>query len=225
MSAAPFVYGYAAIDRLRGQLPPADRWLGAGERRALAQFRDPSRRETWLAGRWLAKRLIAGQLAATSGGWKCSDIEIFSAGARPRAWFQGRPLPWSLSIAHTRRGAVAALSCRAGILPGVDLVELRDYGPGFAALWFTADERRRLAPRGGRRCAVLWAIKEALYKAVNAGEPFDPRAIESVPGGSRGDVCWFRVRGELRRCRLALWRTPQEEIAVSVVHCLGDDDD
>jgi phosphopantetheinyl transferase (holo-ACP synthase) len=43
-----------------------------------------------------------------------------------------------------------------------------------------------------RRIATLWALKEAVYKASNAGEAFVPRQVEIVPQGSDGFRCLYR---------------------------------
>ncbi len=146
-------------------------------------------------------------------------------------------MKWSLSIAHTRRGALAALGCLPGVSLGIDLVEPRQYGSGFADVWFTPAERRWLPAAGSRGQAILWAIKEAAYKAVNAGESFDPRLIEiaACPGtvpfftqqeysGQKGfqilrsknrpSLFLLKIKGKPLDCLLILWPTIYNEIAV-----------
>ena len=236
MRCLPCMCRYAAIERLRPFFEAVQAyWLSPGELCAFARFRDRTRRETWLAGRLLAKRLIASLLddrrglprppqrigivpmhnSFTSGpAFRYSDIEISSAGARPQVWLNGRLLKWSLSIAHTSRGVLIGLSRVPGISLGVDLVEPGIYGPGFADAWFTPAERRWLARSGPAWQAVLWAIKEAVYKAANDGEPFDPRSIETVPIQNNAYACTFRRDEVTLSCHVAVWQTPKLEFAV-----------
>jgi phosphopantetheinyl transferase len=214
-------YSYASLDRVRAnqEAMRAD-WLSPGEYGDLERFRDRLRRETWLAGRLLAKRLIARELTQYS---RCHeedgndifpsirprDIEIRSGRSRPQASIHGRPLHWSLSIAHTNRGVLAALSTLPGIVLGVDLIEPSDYGAGFSKVWFTPAERRWLASAESSLVhamhASIWAIKEAIYKAINAGEPFDPRLIETAT----------ILENYCNRCPIAR-QTARREIAVIV---------
>ena len=54
----------------------------------------------------------------------------------------------------------------------------------FIRLWFTPAEQQWLREAEAPNLAsVLWASKEAIYKALNAGESFAPRAVELLPGG------------------------------------------
>jgi 4'-phosphopantetheinyl transferase EntD len=252
MPRAPYIYCYAPIERLRPmfEAPPAN-WLSEGECRALARMHSRARRETFLAGRLLAKRLVlrdiyaknafsAGQpFAAGDALVTYRDIEIRSEGKRPEVLICGRSLDLPLSIAHTSRAAMAALGSVPDRQLGIDLVELREYGHSFAEVWFTPGERCRLAGAGPSGAAIVWAIKEATYKATNSGEPFDPRLVELVSwpetmffaldeppvveplrilhSGGRDCRLLLKVRGKLLECLLSLRRTGQKEVAVSAL--------
>jgi phosphopantetheinyl transferase len=74
-------------------------------------------------------------------------------------------------------------------------------------VWFTSAERRWLGEGPPELAATLWAIKEAVYKAVGARRPFAPRAIEVLLHQRGGFV-------SRPACALAVWRTPQGETAV-----------
>jgi 4'-phosphopantetheinyl transferase len=203
-------YRYAPFDQL--YLPSTSAWLSAAEQAAAARFRDSGRRRAWLAGRLLAKRLVCSRLAAL--GRDCprsaSQIEIRSAGHRPVMLLNGRRLPWSLSIAHTRRAVLAALSSAPGTRIGVDLVVPESYGRGFAATWFSPCERH--AAERGACCslATLWAVKEAAYKATGGARPFDPRAIEVDLAGQTAELS---TANAVRVCRVIVWRTSLAEVA------------
>jgi len=243
MPKVPCIYSYAEIGRLRTLFGAGGvDWLSANERRALERLREPSRRDAWLAGRLLAKQLLATALSLDNSSWAASNharygqgnsagvfpaqplldvpagkyrnMEIVSAGARPRVSIGNRRLDRSLSIAHTGRGVLVALSRKPGISLGIDLVEPGLCGPGFADAWFTPSERHWLS--SGKSCgsATIWAIKEAVYKAVNRGEPFYPRSFETLAGRRGVYGCSFQRQGHTHFCQVSLWRTPQRQIAV-----------
>lgn len=212
--ALPCDWRYAALDELR--LPTTTAWLTAAERQACARFRDLSRQQAWLAGRLLAKRLVTTRLNASGLPLRAAaQIEIRSAGRRPVVLLDGRRLPWSLSITHTRRAVLVGLSCIPGISIGLDLVDPQPCGRGFAETWFTPGERAALRRGSPTDMATLWAAKEAVYKAAGRNAPFDPRAIEvDLPNGT----AQLRGRCSVRECTVAAWRTVDEEIAVAAWH-------
>ena len=96
----------------------------------------------------------------------------------------------SLSIAHSERFILAALGDGAGSRVGADLTPIGAVTTESANLWFTEGERSWIA-RGGsgerpRASAIVWAVKEAFYKATNDGERFTPLAVE-VTRGAEGE--------------------------------------
>jgi phosphopantetheinyl transferase (holo-ACP synthase) len=173
-------------------------WLTAAERTELDRLGHALRRRQWLAGRWLAKQLIL----RAAGNASLADVQILTRdgegpGVRPQIRLAGRRLPWSVSISHSEHGALAALVASDTLAVGVDLTVLRpdhatQFGPGFRRLWFTPGEQRWLAADPQRRIATLWAVKEAVYKACNTGEAWDPRQVEIVPTESDGFQCRYR---------------------------------
>lgn len=200
---------YAVLAELR--LPCAADWLSAAEQEASRRFRDAGRLRAWLAGRLLAKRLVAARLATIEPGLvrSAAEIEIQSGRRAPVAIVAGRTLPWSLSIAHSGRAVLVGLSCVAGMSIGVDLAEAAPAGRGFAELWFSRRECDSLAP------GLLWASKEAVYKAAGRDEPFDPRRIEIQPGAEAACTARFRPGDETFSC--FTWPTPHGEIAALAV--------
>ena len=172
---------------------PSIAWLVAAERAELAMLSDERRRREWLAGRWAAKQLL---IQASMAG--CAlDVEICSRdagrrGSRPRIRIAGQPFFGSLSIAHTSKGAIAALAASERLTIGVDLVNLDEMAAvsasgGFARLWYTPLERCWIVADQLRRTATLWGIKEAVYKACQRGETWSPRDVVVWPqnGGYR----------------------------------------
>lgn len=178
--------------------------LGPREQPQWDRLRNPRRRREWLAGRTLAKQLIADERNLEIAP---RQIEIVSSAAsrRPQIWIRDRAEPRSLSIAHSSRGVLVALARRVETRIGVDLTERTPLSESFVRLWFTADERAWLGATPLRFAANrIWAAKEALYKACNRGEGFDPRQIEAIPGRYRyrsvpvdGQIETFTIEGHV----------------------------
>jgi phosphopantetheinyl transferase len=90
-------------------------------------------------------------------------------------------VPCAISVSHTARGVLAAVSLEAEVSLGVDLVEPAKSRQTLH--WtFSPDELHWLAATPGNHAEQLWALKEALYKACQRGEGFSPQNIETVPG-------------------------------------------
>ena len=172
---------YHRFDELRGSVDLGDgSWLTEAEYSELRRFRDESRRETWLFGRWAAKSLIQDQFAVSPP--EAAEIEILSRDAdgravRPTVRIAGRPAVGCLSITHSSQAVLAALSLQADCRVGVDLSAVERVGGGFVQTWFTPGEQGQIA-QDERRAALFWAVKEAVYKACNEGESFVPQKIE-----------------------------------------------
>jgi 4'-phosphopantetheinyl transferase EntD len=170
-------------------------WLTSAEREIYAGFRAASRRQAWLHGRLLAKELILEALDASRGPREAARLEICSRdglgrSVAPRILVEGRTQPWSLSIAHSETSVLVALSREADVSVGVDLVPPGALGAHGLDPWLTPGERQWLItlPAGERSAgaSILWAIKEAAYKAVGRGAHFVPRRVEAyaAEGGS-----------------------------------------
>jgi phosphopantetheinyl transferase len=171
-------------------------WLGDQEQRELERFSEPRRRRQWLAGRRLAKELVAGVVKVPRPAMlQIVGRDERGLAVRPRILADRQELAWSLSIAHSERFVfVAVADSRAGSL-GVDVAAARlPSTDGFCRLWFTARERQWIEHDRDRRCAMLWAAKEAVYKAANAGQSWNPREVSLTPIGSAGFECSYRGR-------------------------------
>jgi phosphopantetheinyl transferase len=172
-----------------------DVWLAPAERETWLGLRSPQRREAWLSGRILAKQMVLRHLLAAHP----AEIEIHSLdsqeqGIRPRVTVCGRLQPWALSIAHSARSVFVALSATPGLAVGVDVTAGPEGDAGFWETWFSPAERRWSETPG---IATLWAIKEAVYKAVNRGERFAPRRIEIIGMDNHFAFRWDGAEPEL----------------------------
>jgi phosphopantetheinyl transferase len=183
------ISGVAASTRrvCRWDTPPE--WLAPGERARAAGIRSRPARDAWLTARLAAKRLVAARLADSSAAPAVEElaaIEIRSRdaagrGCRPRVFHAGREVAVALSIAHQDERVIVAVGPLARPL-GVDLTAGGAFARASSRWWLTAAEQadaRRLGPAAATgHAARLWSVKEAVYKAVLADEPFQPLAIE-----------------------------------------------
>ncbi len=153
-------------------------WLTAREQAELAVFRAPRRRREWLGGRWLSKRLLAGNSTtpATLRRWEIVSRASARRGCRPVVRRDDVIQTASLSLAHSDPAIAAAVGEVSGGHVGVDVVPRQKLPAGFAACWFSEPERSLLSQQDWS-LADGWAVKEASFKAVNRGESFRPRQI------------------------------------------------
>jgi phosphopantetheinyl transferase len=167
-------------------------WLASEERQVYGRVRDGSRRQAWLDGRRLAKEVLLTRAL----GWSptpaaAARLEICSRDGlgraiAPRVLVDGQMQPWSLSIAHSEASVLVALSCERGVGVGADLVPRGAFGAHGLDAWLTPREAEWLSrvPDGERPAgaSILWAIKEATYKAAGGGTRFVPRRVEARAG-------------------------------------------
>ncbi|MFO1093173.1 MAG: 4'-phosphopantetheinyl transferase superfamily protein [Planctomycetaceae bacterium] len=172
-------------------------WLTAAEQEELAYWRHARRREAWLAGRWLLKRMLNrahGGMNPDAGddGWRTWEVlssDGHGRGRAPRVLREGRACSCHVSLAHAGDVVWGAISHAAQVRVGIDVVADRPLSHGACELWFTRRERVRLCPSEGRLSPALWGGKEAVYKALNRGEPFVPAEFE-VDRDCQGRWTW-----------------------------------
>jgi phosphopantetheinyl transferase len=217
---------YASVRDLPAGHALVDRWLSAAERETWQRIRSSERHDAWLAGRWLAKRVLSEYLPPVAGRQESlspQEIDIRSRsadknlGERPRVFLAGVAVDWALSIAHTPRGVLVAVATQPDICLGVDLV-CPDASRSESLAWcFTPAERRWLAaaPENGRAHERLWAMKEAVFKACQRGEGFAPQRIEVVsdPDVDRRSSTWTSAIDSLR-----CWRVDGQLAALAVAN-------
>ena len=143
--------------------------LSPAEALRYSAFRMEKRRSEWLAGRLAAKTLLAA-----AAGAKLSSFEI----ALDRL---GRPSCGSalLTISHSGGWAMAAAKPGSDFL-GADLEITEERHPAWYRDYFHPSELPRPDPSEATR---IWAIKEALLKALGLGlmaDPMDIRTDETI---------------------------------------------
>lgn len=159
----------------------------------LVRLRDSSRRTAWIAGRVLAVRL----LRKLRPEWSDAAIDIRSRnaagqGISPEVFVDAVKQDISLSISHTDRGVLVAAS--QDMTVGVDLVDCEQFSAGKLTPWFTEGEQQLLAESANavRDQAIIWGVKEAVYKAVDRGESFAPKSLEAVQLSDDEWTCRYR---------------------------------
>ena len=176
---------YAALNELLLGEDAARVWLSPPEQAAYLSMRSARRQQTFLAGRIVLKKLLLRSAYTSFPANRLvieSRSDVPGHGERPVLSIDSAVQPLSLSISHSERGVLVAAGDSTTTSVGVDLVTL-DAITEHVTWTFTAAERRWLAAASSPACRAeeLWARKEAIYKACQRGEGFQPAAIEVVP--------------------------------------------
>jgi phosphopantetheinyl transferase len=154
--------------------------LSPRESREISRFRHAPRARQYCGARVLSKQLL-GELAGLNSADQ-SQIEVLSrtdAGqpTRPRVYHRGQPTDWSLSISHYGESLLLAVCLAPACRVGVDLAPLdEDLAQPIS---FFGGKSQDLPGSPSRPDGEVrqWAVKEAVYKACNRGEPFAPGQI------------------------------------------------
>lgn len=119
---------------------------------------------------------LAEDLAATALGLDGDSVRLASVmpSGRPILLVDGVPGDVSVSMSHLQGLVGAGLCGNAWV--GLDIVDPVDAGRGLDA-WFTPDELSLLPDDLGLLRAMLWAAKEAAYKASHLDTEFRPRTV------------------------------------------------
>jgi 4'-phosphopantetheinyl transferase EntD len=147
-----------------GEAPCGDRWLTAPERRQCAALPSAAQRADYRAARLAARRAVGGDDA--EGAPACPVAVLRRPGRAPSVWRRcprdgWRPAAVALSLAH-RDGRAAAVSAPRGARVGVDVERVGAVAPEHVRLFASPDERAA----GPADPAALWALKEAVWKAL-----------------------------------------------------------
>lgn len=172
----------ARIKFLRTDAPDPAGALSPAEALRLEAFRIDKRRREWLAGRLAAKALLSEAAAGAAAS-------LFEIGMDK----YGRPACRGtlVSISHSCGWALAAVKPGAVFL-GADLERIEERHPAWYSDYFHPSELPSPDPSAATR---LWAIKEAMMKALGLGLMAHPLDIKE---GAKGL--------ELRGKALERWR-------------------
>ena len=176
-------------------------WLSTAEQEELSFWSHENRREQWLAGRWIAKRMITRAVPCCH----LCQVEILSRGrdglgTSPRVSVRGVLQSSRLSISHSGHSILVGWSGKDQPL-GVDLAVDVPQSDAFLAAWYSSNERNWIGEQPSTRGAVLWGLKESIFKACGAGNKWNPAsiAIEAFDNA--------RVRSQIQGSPLPTLRT------------------
>ena len=174
-------------------------WLSDEEQGLLSSFGAESRRQEFLAGRAVARELLADCLGVPPPEVplrRASDDAVDVDAA-----------DWRLSIAHSGGRALAAVAQHP---VGADLEAIRSRDPALVEFLFPPDEHGYVEalPYAFDAALVLcWALKEAVLKARRSGfrrspkdlhlrlDPATETAEVQVRGGRVWTLCYARLDG------------------------------
>lgn len=179
ISSYPRTVRYVANFEKLG-IPQASTWLTALELSELSFWKDSSRRSQWLAGRWIAKRLVARSSQVDI----LREVEILSRGAdglgkSPAVSVGGMASACRLSISHSNQAILVGIASSHARI-GVDVASCVPETRSFRSHWFSDQEVKWIENDVSNRLPVAWALKESIFKACGDGSKWDPRSVELV---------------------------------------------
>ena len=169
------------LEQTIAEVPATDEWLAPVEQEKLRSFRIPKRASDWRLGRWTAKRTLAHSQQFPAGYAALAAIEIIPAESGvPRAFVQGKPSEWSISISHSN-GRAACAAARGAIPLGCDVERIEARSDAFLADYFTSQEQETIqrSPAADRSLlhTLFWSAKESAMKALGEGLRLDTRSV------------------------------------------------
>lgn len=158
-------------------IPRSLDWLSNAERSELSFWSNEIRRHQWIAGRWIAKRMIA----STESCEELCQVEILSRGkdglgTSPRLFIGGISQRSRLSISHSGNSILVGWAGKGHSL-GVDLAVAVPHTDSFLTTWYSPNERTWISTQPKTRAAVLWGLKESIFKACGEGLKWNPASI------------------------------------------------
>lgn len=194
--------------------------LSASEQAELNRYKNRQRRQDWLRGRFVAKQLISETCFDSQMSWE--SISILSQNEQqesvaPTVLIDGMEQPGSLSISHTKRGAWAGICLDQYLRLGVDLAVIEQFSDAFVKTWMTQAEQELIQDNLAKRnetIAIIWAIKEATYKACNTGEAYQPhRCHVSQRDGAKFE-CRYEYKDRVQSTNVKTDRIDGQVVAI-----------
>ena len=197
-----------------------DHLLSVKERKRHAAIGSREYADAWHSGRILAKTLL--HATQRSRGMAPDRITIQSRnhkgeGTRPRVWYGERELQLSLSLSHAGEAVLVGLAIATQTRVGVDVVSIGAVKESVQQMWFLPNEKN--IARDDLIASRIWAAKEAVYKALNEGEPFYPRRIIIEDCDATSCHCRYDSPTGLQRIAAKTWETRDGHVgACAIAH-------
>jgi 4'-phosphopantetheinyl transferase EntD len=184
--------------------------LALAEQHEFSELAHETRRRDWIAGRRAAKRAISKHYALAPADVRLAGRTDAPPVAVVRA--TSSPLPLSISISHHDGVGLAAVADRPARI-GVDLARLGEIDREHCRYFLTAAELSvvdRVDP------TVLWALKEAAWKALSLPADRTFASVELVFDES-DEVRGLRLDSRFIAATARTWRFSHDLIAVAVL--------
>lgn len=189
-------WAFESIEKVLNQDSLADQvsQLGDEEQKFLDRLRFKKRREEWLAGRLVLKRLLQKVVPGFSDLRPCT-IQIVKAesGAPTLRVDFTTPVKLAISLSHSNGHIFCAASQQSPVL-GVDLELIETRSDSFISDFFTQMEIEQIDHQSILERAFLstliWSEKEAVLKALAIGLKMDTRRIEIDLAGCQNSDEW-----------------------------------
>ena len=209
-----------AVGGIARQRPPAE-WLSAEELRCFTQFGDKPAALAWLGGRWCAKQLLRPKLGVAESQISRIHVQTRNGrqqGVRPWVFLDGRLQSAKISLAHNSRLSTAVLLGGEVGTIGVDVSEPESDHSAVREFWFSDNEVAWC--EAGVAPWVIWSLKEAIYKAMNQGEPFRPRGLDVSKWLSQEECRRIECGGGTVPCSrqnaTIAWRSIRDSLIITV---------
>lgn len=209
------------------QQSPMQEWLSGEELRCFQRFGDQQAAMAWLGGRWCVKQLVSAQQGIDRTQLSRIHVESRNGreqGVRPWVFLDGQLLSATVSIAHSTQLSTAVLLTEAAATVGIDITDIEPDNKGLSYVrdfWFSKEEI--VWSESGITPQVIWSLKEAIYKATNQGESFQPRRLDVSHWFSKEDCLQIdclsgTLQSSQQKATLA-WRTIHDSlIIVAAIH-------
>ncbi|MFN3201150.1 MAG: SDR family NAD(P)-dependent oxidoreductase [Bradymonadia bacterium] len=209
-----------------------DDTLTPEERAEWARLRHPDRRMDWLAGRMAAKSLVCDYVRDFMGqGIDPERVQITRTEAgqpvvrfHPPEKAPGRPP--ALTISHSSGTALAVLALSPNLRPGVDIERVQPRSEAFIADYFTEAEAALEIPGAisrDERITALWALKEAVTKALGTGLAVSTSdiTIESITPTREGNTLEGQAQISLKGDALRAYDALEGQALTATVTLVG----
>jgi|WetSurMetagenome_2_1015567.scaffolds.fasta_scaffold45466_3 4'-phosphopantetheinyl transferase len=200
-------------------------FLSDSELLTLSGLRFPKRREEWLLGRWVSKKLL--QTLPPLKDYSLGEIEIKNnlQGAPFIVHPDGGIFNGCLSISHSGNQAFCGITLTPNVHLGVDLEQIEPRSTAFIVDYLTTSELEMVEKclPFAREIAVnlIWSMKESMLKALGVGLHWDTRKVEVKniedpisPGTGAGS--WMKIqvadKGNIFRSWTGWWQIRQNSI-------------
>ena len=190
-------YRFASLSEVPAEAAAA---LTADERLYMASLRLEKRRREFVAGRWVTRSLAATVLDA--GGPLGVPLNVRDDGS-----LELTGVPFSVSLAHSRIGVVAAIS--RGVEVGIDLEEIKPRSPDLLRFVLHDSEYallEKLPIDRDRKLILMWTLKEAVLKGMRTGFRCSPKKLRVLIDYARGEA-------EIHAPESRIWQAQFEERA------------